>query len=142
MVDYEKMGLRIRHRRQQLNMTQKQVAEKINVAASYYSNIERGLRVPSVDTLVAIADTLHTGLDMMLVDSLANMIPRRSDDEIRVIHRFLREEISKMDYSIFDGVAPPEEPPPVPKVDLSYGLSEEEDVFIPLKIGKPRKRRR
>lgn len=102
MIDYESLGQRIRSRRQLLGKTQKEVAQAINVAPSYYSNIERGLRIPSVDTLVAIANTLHTGLDMLLVDSLANALPRRSDDEMRVIHKYLREEIEKMDYSVFD----------------------------------------
>ena len=60
MVNYEELGNRIRSRRQLLGKTQKEVAAQINIAASYYSNIERGLRVPSVDTLVAIANALDT----------------------------------------------------------------------------------
>ena len=99
MVDYSEMGNRIRSRRQQLGKTQKEVAEAINVAASYYSNIERGIRVPSVDTLVAIANYLDTGVDLFLIDSLVNALPRRSSDEMRVIQRYLREEIEKIDYS-------------------------------------------
>ncbi len=111
MVDYVSLGNRIRARRQLLGKTQKEVAEKVNVAPSYYSNIERGLRIPSVDTLVAIANVLHTGADMLLVDSLANALPRRSDDELRVIHRYLREEIEKMDYSVFDRLHQNDLPP-------------------------------
>ncbi len=99
MVDYAEMGNRIRSRRQHLGKTQKEVADAINVAASYYSNIERGIRVPSVETLVAIANYLDTGVDLFLIDSLANATPRRSCDEMRVIKRFLREEIDKIDYS-------------------------------------------
>ena len=102
MIDYESLGQRIRSRRQLLGKTQKEVAASINVAPSYYSNIERGMRIPSVETLVAIANVLHTGLDILLVDSLTNALPRRSDDEMRVIHRYLREEMEKMDYSVFD----------------------------------------
>ncbi len=96
MVNYEELGNRIRSRRQLLGKTQKQVAQEVNVAPSFYCNIEKGLRVPSVDTLVAIANALDTGLDILLVDSLVNAIPRRSPDEMRVIRRFLREEIAKM----------------------------------------------
>lgn len=99
MVDYTEMGNRIRYRRQLLGKTQKQVAEAINVAPSYYSNIERGIRIPSVDTLVAIANYLDTGVDLFLIDSLVNALPRRSSDEMRVIQRYLREEIEKIDYS-------------------------------------------
>lgn len=102
MVNYTELGKRIRYRRQLLGKTQKEVAAQINIAASYYSNIERGIRIPSIDTLVDIANVLETGVDMLLIDSLANALPRRSDDEIKVISRFLREEIDKMDYSIFD----------------------------------------
>ena len=60
MVNYTALGNRIRSRRQHLGKTQKQIALEINVAPSYYSNLERGLRVPSVDTLVAIANALDT----------------------------------------------------------------------------------
>lgn len=96
MVDYVELGNRIRARRQLLSKTQKEVALEINVAPSYYSNIERGLRIPSVDTLVAIANALDTGVDMLLLDSLANAIPRRSPEEMQVISRYLREEIAKI----------------------------------------------
>lgn len=99
MIDYKALGNRIRHRRQLLSKTQKQIAQEINVAPSYYSNIERGLRVPSIDTLVSIANALHTGLDMLLVDSLITHLPRRSPDEMRVIQQYLREEMTKIDYS-------------------------------------------
>lgn len=99
MVNYADMGNRIRSRRQIMGKTQKQVAEAINVAPSYYSNIERGIRVPSIDTLVAIANYLDTGVDLFLIDSLVNAIPRRSSDEMRVIQRYLREEIERIDYS-------------------------------------------
>lgn len=99
MVNYEELGNRIRFRRQFLGLTQKEVAARINVAPSYFSNIERGLRIPSVDTLVAIANALDTGVDILLVDSLTNAIPRRSAEEMRVIQRYLREEILKIDPS-------------------------------------------
>lgn len=99
LVNYEELGNRIRFRRQFLGLTQKEIAARINVAPSYFSNIERGLRIPSVDTLVAIANALDTGVDILLVDSLTNAIPRRSAEEMRVIQRYLREEILKIDPS-------------------------------------------
>lgn len=103
MVNYTALGNRIRSRRQHLGKTQKQIALEINVAPSYYSNLERGLRVPSVDTLVAIANVLDTSVDFLLVDSLARVLPRRSIEELQVISRFLREEIERIDY---DNVPP------------------------------------
>lgn len=99
MVDYQQMGYRIRTRRHFLGKTQKEIAEAINVAPSYYSNIERGIRVPSIDTLVAIANYLDVGVDYLLFDSLVSAMPRRSYKELRVIQRYLREEIDKFDYS-------------------------------------------
>ena len=113
MVNYEELGNRIRSRRQLLGKTQKQVAQEVNVAPSFYSNIERGLRVPSVDTLVAIANALDTGLDLLLVDSLVNAIPRRSAEEMRVIRRFLREEFEKI-VDAEDEEIPPEDDDIIP----------------------------
>ena len=59
MVDYEKMGKRMKYKRQAKNMNQEEIARRVQISPSFYGNIERGNRVPSVDTLVAIANALR-----------------------------------------------------------------------------------
>lgn len=61
-----KIGTRARAARRALGMTQQQVADAIGVADGFYSRIERGLAVPAVGTLLAIADVLDVSVDRLL----------------------------------------------------------------------------
>ena len=98
MVDYEKMGKRMKYKRQTKNMNQEDIAKKVQISPSYYGNIERGNRVPSVDTLVAIANALEVGTDFLLADSLAAVNPQRTEQETRVLTRFLRDRVEELKY--------------------------------------------
>lgn len=98
MVDYEKMGKRMKYKRQIKNMNQEDIARAVRISPSYYGNIERGNRVPSVDTLVAIANTLEVGVDFLLADSLTVANPQRTEQETRVLTRFLRERVEELVY--------------------------------------------
>ena len=80
MVDYHALGERIRMVRRFNGMSQKDVAQKAFVSLSFFGNIERGLRVPSVDTLVDIANVLQISLDYLLMDSLIIKPPIQGKD--------------------------------------------------------------
>ena len=54
--------------RQQKGLTQAQLAEKIGIAASHYSNIEKGSRGTSMETLEAIVQVLGVSLDELWSD--------------------------------------------------------------------------
>lgn len=60
------IGLAARAARSTLHMTQAQVANAIDVVPEVYGRIERGLLMPSVQTLVAIARTLRVSPDELL----------------------------------------------------------------------------
>ena len=83
-------------------LSQKELAKAVRVSPSFYGNIERGLRVPSVDTLVAIANALGVGLDFLLADSLTNGTDRHTPEEMAVLFRYLRERIEELDYGTVD----------------------------------------
>ena len=111
MVDYEKMGKRMKYNRQAKNMNQEDIAKKVQISPSYYGNIERGNRVPSVDTLVAIANALDVGTDFLLADSLTAANPQRIAQETRLLSRFLRDRVEELNYGdAFDVEEPPPEP--------------------------------
>jgi len=65
-VDYKKVGNRIRERRRQYNWTQGELAEKCGVSMSFIGHIERGTRIMSLDTFVAICGVLNVGADELL----------------------------------------------------------------------------
>ncbi|MBR4540010.1 MAG: helix-turn-helix transcriptional regulator [Clostridia bacterium] len=111
MVDYEKMGKRMKYKRQAKNMNQEDIAKKVQISPSYYGNIERGSRVPSVDTLVAIANALDVGTDFLLADSLTAANPQRIAQETQLLTRFLRDRVEELNYGdALDAEDAPPEP--------------------------------
>ena len=98
MVDYEALGKRIRYRRRMMKLSQKQVADAINISVSFYGNIERGLRIPSIDTLVDVANHLETSTDFLLAESLTVAGKQHTREELRILSRFLRDQIRELDY--------------------------------------------
>ncbi len=92
-MDYEDFGLRIRTLRRQLKMTQEELAAEVGISASFMGHIERGTRVASLETLVALCTTLRVTPQYLLQSSLGNdeyNIPQSlSADERAALSRFL-----------------------------------------------------
>lgn len=80
-MDYKRLGRRIREERLQLNLTQSQLAESINISDTYMGAIERGERSLTLDTLVRLVNRLGVTVDYMLSDSV-------SDNDINIIEQF------------------------------------------------------
>ena len=55
MIDYSEVGKRIRYYRIKEGLTQEQLAFDIETSASYLSNIERGVKKPSLQKVSQIA---------------------------------------------------------------------------------------
>ena len=66
MVDYKDIGKRIRTIRQERNMTQEQLAEKVGVGVTHISHIETGSGIPSLQVLIDIINTLDCSADELL----------------------------------------------------------------------------
>ena len=60
------LGDRIRGLRERDNLTQKALAEKLNIPHQNLSNYERGFRQPDYGTLIKIADFFHVSTDFLL----------------------------------------------------------------------------
>lgn len=65
-MDYKSLGKRIRKARRFADLTQEQLAEAAGVSTSFIGHIERGTRVPSVQTLFAICRALGCSLDYVV----------------------------------------------------------------------------
>ncbi|MBQ9197976.1 MAG: helix-turn-helix transcriptional regulator [Clostridia bacterium] len=94
LFDAEAMGARITRKRQETGMLQKEFAKSVDLSVSFYGHIERGTRVPSLPTLVLIANKLHVGIDVLLRDSLENpCLPKRTftDRELGLFRAFMEE---------------------------------------------------
>ena len=59
----------IKRRRQELKLTQKQVAERANLAESAYQRYERGNTMPLVGMAIRIAKALETTVEALYSES-------------------------------------------------------------------------
>ncbi len=65
-VDYVALGKKIAQRRQELNYSQKEIAEYIDCNESYLSRVENGKARPTFDFVVILARVLDVGIDYFL----------------------------------------------------------------------------
>lgn len=73
MIDYTQMGKRIKARRKELHLTQEAIAEQAGISASFFGHIERGSRIASLDTLLAICIALDVSMDFIIGRSDINI---------------------------------------------------------------------
>ena len=85
-MNYKDLGRRIRSLRQKQHLTQEQLAEAIDMSASFLGHIERGSRVASLETLVKLCNVLDTNPGFLLAASLtcdASYIPTAMTPEVK-----------------------------------------------------------
>lgn len=66
-IDYEMIGWRANNRRQELHLTQEDVAEMTGISASFVGHIERGEKKASVATIIRLSCALGTTTDYLLL---------------------------------------------------------------------------
>ena len=69
-MDYTSIGKQIRARRIQKKLRQEDVAEMVELSPNYYGSIERGEKIPALDTFITILNALELSADQVLVDVL------------------------------------------------------------------------
>ena len=69
-MDYRTIGLNLRKIRVQNKLRQEDVAEKANLSVNYIGAVERGERIPSLETFVAILNAIGSSADVVLSDVL------------------------------------------------------------------------
>ncbi|MDE6501941.1 MAG: helix-turn-helix domain-containing protein [Ruminococcus sp.] len=67
-MDMTSIGKNIRHFRNLKNISQESLAEKTDLSTNYISMIERGEKIPSLTSLIRIANALEVTSDMLLCD--------------------------------------------------------------------------
>ena len=65
-LDSKVIGNRIKEKRLQLKMSQKELAEKIDVSASAVNQYEKGDKVPSSEKIISLAKSLGVSSDYIL----------------------------------------------------------------------------
>lgn len=92
----KRIGQVLKDRRNQLGYTQEFAAEKVGISYSYYTKIERGEQLPSLDVCLLIAQAFHLSLDQWLLGaSVSNASPEMTD---------LLDCLSKLSHSSVDDI--------------------------------------
>lgn len=68
-AQFEKLGRVIRERRKQAEMSLRDLAARTDVSNPYLSQLERGLHLPSVRVLKAIAGALNMSAEALMVQA-------------------------------------------------------------------------
>ncbi len=69
-MDYTTIGKNLRTYRKQRNLTQEQLAERAGLSPNYIGILERGEKLPSLETLLTLLNQLNVSADMVLCDVL------------------------------------------------------------------------
>ncbi|MBC3515618.1 helix-turn-helix domain-containing protein [Neobittarella massiliensis] len=69
-LNLSSIGKQIRKYRVQKGWRQDDLAEKADLSHNYISLIERGVKLPALDTFIRIANALEVTADMLLADVL------------------------------------------------------------------------
>jgi DNA-binding XRE family transcriptional regulator len=67
-VNYKCIGKRVKEKRRERRMTQALLAEKTDMADSYISRIETGVKRPSLGSLAKIAIVLEVSIDSLVFE--------------------------------------------------------------------------
>lgn len=73
-MDLRDVGLRIKETREIKGLTQEELAALVDLSPTHISVIERGQKVPKLDTFVAIANALDVSADSLLRDVVAQSV--------------------------------------------------------------------
>jgi transcriptional regulator with XRE-family HTH domain len=99
-VDYEFIGKRIRDCRNSRHITQEQLALKICSSTAYISYIERGIKKPSLQKLIEIAEALGVTVNDFIYSDSDNTINNNSYELVQMISEFSPSNQEQLLYSI------------------------------------------
>jgi transcriptional regulator with XRE-family HTH domain len=96
-MNYILLAKNIKNARKEKNYTQEKLAELVNCSTVFISQIETGVRVPSLETLYNIAQTLDITIDSLFaetnstentnlyIDKIIKLIKNCTNEEIHLV---------------------------------------------------------
>ena len=91
-MDQKAIGKRIKSAREKKGLTQEQLAEQVNLSPMHISVIERGNKLPRLETLIKIANVLDVSADTLLQDVVNNQIKLHTSEASDLIAQLSRED--------------------------------------------------
>jgi len=102
-VDCKSIGKKLKSYRAKCGWSLNECSERIGISTRYLADIERGDKVPKLETFIQILNTLNASADDVLQDSLVVGYEAKSNDIIRKLNAL---DIAKrrQALNIFDSV--------------------------------------
>lgn len=91
---------RLKILRKQVKLTQAQIAEKINISQQAYASWERGVKRPTQDNLVKIAQVLNVTVDYLVGNSDEEIMNNKLED-IEILFRKNSEGLTDAEKTVF-----------------------------------------
>lgn len=101
IIDYCMIGIRIKQKRNEKNITQEQLAGDLSLSTFYISKIENGKCTPTLETLALIANYLEMDLSYLItgtskledsyyINQLSQIVSRASKKQLNLIIRLAK----------------------------------------------------
>ena len=98
-----KFGDKLRQLREEKNLSQKEVAEKLNISLRTYASYELNQRRPRTEEkLKELADFFGKDVDYLKIDD----IDKKAENIERYRREEIRQRISEYENSVFDQIVP------------------------------------
>ncbi len=80
-VNYKEVGKRIQMLRKEKNLSQEQLADKLNISANMIAKVECGIRKPSVDLVIEFSKFFKKPIDYII---LGKEVGKKADAEAEI----------------------------------------------------------
>ena len=91
-MDQKAIGRRIKAARERKGLTQEELAEEVDLSPMHVSVIERGVKLPKLETLINIANVLDVSADVLLQDVVNNQTKLFASEASELILQLRRED--------------------------------------------------
>ena len=91
-MNQKAIGRRIKAAREKKGMTQEQLAKWVELSPMHVSVIERGVKLPKLETLINIANVLDVSADVLLQDVVKNQTKLYSSEASELIRKLPRDD--------------------------------------------------
>ena len=95
------IGKRIRFYRESKKWTQEEFAEKVGLSLTYIGMLERGDKIPKLETFIRIANTMEVSADMLLADVLTTGYSVKSTEMTSKLEKLPTDERERI-YDVVD----------------------------------------
>ncbi len=98
------LGQRIREQRKEKGWTIEQFAERVDLSANYVGDLERGVKIPKLETFIRIVEVLDVSADVLIRDSVASASHVADDELCKKLSPYWQNTLRYITFPPFRGI--------------------------------------